>query len=155
MPSNKYKVQAAMILSVAAPLYAGASSAAMDPEVGHVRYLCISESAAGLIHRGGGWEGTTFKSGEKYIIAITNGALVSVKAFGAPDETALTFCRKLEPTQSYECASNFDTFRFQPSTKKFVYSQTAGYTTEFEEDGLPLPNTEFTPNISVGRCERI
>ena len=117
------------------------------------KLLCISDTAGGLIFRNDRWQGTSYKGGQRYIITLSQGRLISVKDFGAPDEVAITLCRALEPSKSFECNSNFDKFRYQPSTRRFVYAQTAGHTTEFEAAGLP--SSGFTPNISVGTCEAI
>ena len=120
-----------------------------------VKHLCITEVSSGLLFENGAWKSTPFKPGGKYLVKTEGGALVSVKEFGAPDEFEMTYCRQLVSTLSWVCETNFDSFRFQPSTGKFVMSKTSGFTSEFKEQGINFPPEDFTPNISVGYCETI
>lgn len=120
-----------------------------------IKYLCITEEAGGLVHKGGSWQATSFEVEAKYLITMESGALTSVKEFGAPDKWVMRNCRKLEPTESFSCTTNFDMFRYQPSTRRFVMAKTSGYTNEFEEISAKLSSTNFTPNISLGRCEKL
>jgi len=128
----------------------GSTNVAMAVET---KYLCISEVSGGLRYSGGAWRGTTFKTDSKYLMVMNSGVLKSVNVFGAPDDLAMQYCIALEPTMSFVCTNNFDMFRFQPSTKRFVMSKTSGYTSEFEEAGVNLPANSFTPNITIGKCE--
>jgi hypothetical protein len=132
-------------------MFIGVANAAGD----ETKYLCISQDAGGLIYRSGSWQATSFEVGVKYLMVMENGVLKSVKGFGDPDELAMTYCRALEPTQSFACTSNFDMFRYQPSTKRFVMAKTSGFTNEFEEISSKLSATAFTPNISLGFCEAL
>lgn len=118
------------------------------------KYLCISEAARGVIYRDS-WVGTSYRVGEKFLMTARNGVLMSVKDFGAPDEFSMTDCFQLEPASSHACVSNFDMFRYQPSTKRFVFAKTSGFTDEFEEAGIEFAATEFNPRIAVGFCEAI
>ena len=88
-------------------------------------------------------------------MVLENGALKSVKEFGLPDKASMKNCYALKPTKSFACVDNFSMFRFQPSTKRFVMAKTSGYTNEFEESGVNLSPTSFTPNISIGLCEEL
>lgn len=133
-------------------LSVGMASAAVAEET---KYLCISGVAGGLIYRSGSWQGTSYEAGTKYLMVMENDVLKSVKEFGGSDDFAMKYCYALEPTKSFTCVSNFDMFRYQPSTKRFVMAKTSGYTNEFEEGGINLPPTGFTPNISVGLCEAL
>ncbi|MFK5893646.1 MAG: hypothetical protein QM504_10540 [Pseudomonadota bacterium] len=117
------------------------------------KYLCISEASGGVVYKSGVWQGTSYKAGAKFLMVIKAGILKSVKDFGAPDDLAMKNCYALAQTKSFACADNFDTFRFQPSTKRFVMAKTSGYSNEFEEAGINLSPTKFTPNISIGLCE--
>ena len=118
-----------------------------------VNHLCITEVSSGLLFKNGAWISTPFKAGGKYLVKTEGGSLVSVKEFGAPDEFEMTYCRQLANTLSWVCETNFDSFRFQPSTGKFVMSQTSGFTSEFKEQGINFPPEGFTPSISAGHCE--
>lgn len=120
-----------------------------------VKHLCITEVSGGLLYKNGAWVSTPFKAGDKYLIKTEGDALVSVKEFGAPDEFEMTYCRQLVNTLSWVCETNFDSFRFQPSSGKFVMSKTSGFTSEFKEQGINFPPEDFTPNISAGYCETI
>ena len=119
------------------------------------KYLCISEVSGGLKYSGGAWRGTNFKADSKYLMVMEGGVLKSVNVFGASDDLSMTYCSSLKPTMSFVCTDNFDMFRFQPSTKRFVMSKTSGYTSEFEEGGINLSANSFTPNITIGKCEAI
>lgn len=134
-------------------LFIGAISHAKT--VGETKYLCIPNASGGLLYKSGTWQGTSFQTDSKYLMTVKNGALTSVKEFGAAEDLAMKYCRLLEPTKSYACTSNFSMFRFQPSSKRFVMAKTSGYTNEFEEEGINLLSTSFTPNISVGLCEAL
>jgi len=139
------------ILITISILISAAAQAAGD----ETKYLCMSEEAGGLIHKNGSWQSTSFEAEVKYLMVMEKGALKSVKGFGEPDDLAITDCHLLEPTKSFACISNFDMFRYQPSTKRFVMAKTSGFTSEFEESGIDLPSTAFTPYISVGFCEAL
>jgi hypothetical protein len=128
------------------------SSVAFSKEA---KYLCITEVSSGLIYKNGNWQSTSFKSGEKYILNMLNGKLKSVKLFGAPDEFLIENCHAISTSSSYICSDNFDSFRFQKSTKRFVMSKTTGYTSEYEELGIKISPTSLTPNISIGLCESL
>jgi hypothetical protein len=132
-------------------IFIGAANAAGE----ETKYLCISEDAGGLIYKSGSWQATSFEVGAKYLMVMESGALKSVKGFGEPDDLAMTYCSALEPTKSLACSSNFDMFRYQPSTKRFVMAKTSGFTNEFEEISSKLSATFFTPNISLGYCESL
>jgi uncharacterized surface anchored protein len=144
MLKNKIYTVVTFIISI------GLSSNVMAKEI---KYLCISDASGGVIHKGNEWHGTSYRAGIKYIIAMENGRLASVKEFGTKDEFAMKECNALEPTKSFVCMDNFDIFRFQPSTNRFVMAKTLGYTSEFQESGVNLPADSFTPNIQVGLCE--
>ncbi|WP_137168447.1 hypothetical protein [Salinimonas lutimaris] len=122
---------------------------------GESQYLCIADVVSGLAFKSSKWETTDFLSGAKYLLKLQNEDLVSVKEFGAPDEFIMPSCEKMANVQSQKCESNFDTFRFQPSTKRFVYAKTSGFTNEYEELGIPLKATDFTPHIAIGTCEEL
>jgi hypothetical protein len=119
------------------------------------KYLCISEEAGGLGYKNGSWKATSFETGVKYLMVMQGGVLKSVKGFGESDDAAMSYCQALEPTKSFACLSNFDMFRYQPITKRFVMAKTSGFTNEFEEGGIKISPTTFTPNISFGYCEAL
>ena len=116
------------------------------------KYLCITEVSSGLVYKNGSWVSTKFKAGEKFLIGMKGGALISAKVFGAPEDLSMNSCHSISSTSSV-CSDNFDSFRFQLSTKRFVTTKTSGYTNEYEEAGLNLSPLSFTPNISIGVCE--
>lgn len=133
-------------------LQVGASSENLENSIS---YLCIGEHSGGVVYSKGEWQGTAFKPGAKFLVRMVNGLIVSVKEFGVPDEFELISCGKLTPTNSQGCRDNFSQFRFQPSTRKFIASETAGYTTEFEEAGVDNASTLLSPRIIVGICEKL
>ena len=118
-------------------------------------YLCISEAAGGVIKQNGEWQGTSYLADDKYLVVTENGNMKSVKEFGMPDDWTMENCYALEPTKSFACVNNFNMFRFQPSTRKFVMVKSMGYTSELEEaGGMELSGDIWAPSVSVGLCEK-
>ena len=119
------------------------------------KYLCITDVSSGIIFKHGAWKSTSFKNGVKYLLSMENGNVISVKPFGSPDEFIIKNCQPISTSSSYVCSDNFDSFRFQKSTKRFVVTNTSGYTSEYEELGVELSPTSLFPNISIGLCESL
>ena len=142
------KIRNALLLTVA--VFTSPKLTALESQ-----YLCIADVVSGLAFKSNQWKTTDFLSGTKYLLKLQNGDLVSVKEFGAPDEFTMTSCEKMANVQSQKCETNFDTFRFQPSTKRFVLAKTSGFTNEYEELGIPLKATDFNPYIAIGTCEEL
>ncbi|MBQ0797410.1 hypothetical protein [Zhongshania sp.] len=116
--------------------------------------ICIAETAAGMVHNSNQWIGTRFSvDNERYLVKIDEQGSMQVKPFGTPDTVlGLEKCGKISDTNSYTCADNFDLFRIDFDTNRFVYAKTAGFTSEFERfTGMPA----LTPSISIGKCEKL
>ncbi|MCX2976375.1 hypothetical protein [Candidatus Marimicrobium litorale] len=124
-------------------------------------WLCITDHAAGMNLKNGGWESERITPGDKYLIKEaesylkSDGYVYQVQSFG--DDLALWVCGDFGSDEYSEGNLVCDglipggTFKVNPSNGHFLATRTYGYVTD-DDDGSVSTDT---PMVQIGKCAKI